>query len=179
MSQAVSSKVGRGSSVRWTGQSLVVALLLLGGAASSAAQGAEEAAMPLPLVDRAISTPAAARLRSGFRAAVRRVREVPQCRALILGLGADPESLFSRLDFRAAPPQSEGAYCRRGVVALTKVGQPVIWVCREFARVKLDEAAMLVIHETLHIAGLRERPSTPDAMSSQEINSLVSSSCGF
>ena len=179
MKQTANSKVERGRSSRLAGKLLAIAVLLVGGAVPCGAQGSARGAMVAPLVDRAIPAPAANRLRSGFETAVRQVREVPKCRALFESLGADPQSLFPRSDFRPATSAFEDSLCRRGAAALTKVGQPVTWVCRGFAMVKSNEAAILVIHETLHFAGLRERPSTPDAMSSHEINSLVASRCGL
>ena len=43
----------------------------------------------------------------------------------------------------------------------------------------VNEAAMLLLHEALHYAGLPERPVHRGAMSSKEISTLVRNRCGL
>ncbi|MCG6947754.1 MAG: hypothetical protein LJE93_02410 [Acidobacteria bacterium] len=42
-----------------------------------------------------------------------------------------------------------------------------------------EQAAMVIIHEALHHAGLSEYPKDPDAMTSRAINGMVSEKCGL
>jgi hypothetical protein len=53
------------------------------------------------------------------------------------------------------------------------------YVCRGYASLSNDFAAMLLVHEALHHAGLTEYPHDRKAMRSHEINVMVSEACGF
>jgi hypothetical protein len=65
------------------------------------------------------------------------------------------------------------------ILAYTKVGGTPTWICRNFARISIESAAVAVIHEALHHAGLEERPHDRLAMSSVEITDMVKDKCGF
>jgi hypothetical protein len=41
-----------------------------------------------------------------------------------------------------------------------------------------DKAALVLLHEALHFAGLTEQPHDPRAMTSSEINDMVKDRCG-
>jgi hypothetical protein len=64
-------------------------------------------------------------------------------------------------------------------LAYTNVGGAPTWVCRHFGRVSTETAAVAVIHEALHHAGLTEWPHDRLAMTSPEITEMVESACGF
>ena len=68
--------------------------------------------------------------------------------------------------------------CRRAA-AYTKVGARSTFICPEFSRISDERAAMFVIHEALHHAGLTENPQDRRGMTSLAINSMVGRSCGF
>jgi hypothetical protein len=117
------------------------------------------------------------RLESGFELAVSRVREVPECRALFTDLGADAlETLRTGLYFPIGSHRKEKAVCGRAV-AYTNVGAAPTFLCRQFAKLSDKRAAMFVIHEALHHAGLPEQPHDRTAMTSREINTMVTNAC--
>lgn len=130
-----------------------------------------------PAIRHGIATAAAIRLRSGFAIALRQVRELPECHALFEPLGSDPERLLGGTDYLAATSDLERSYCSRRAVAMTNVGQAFTWVCRTFSGLTAHQAAVVLIHEALHVGGLPESPHTLKAMTSQEINALVTRSC--
>jgi hypothetical protein len=66
--------------------------------------------------------------------------------------------------------------CRRAC-AVTAVGKRPVKLCRHFAQLSDSHAAMIVIHEALHLAGLTEYPHDPDAMSGVAINRMVTEAC--
>jgi hypothetical protein len=118
------------------------------------------------------------RLVSAFQIAVDRVREVPECREMFTKLGADGEDTITRIYF--APIGIHGARTNvcNGSVAYTFVGGGApTWLCREFSRLTDKEAAMIIIHEALHHAGLTEQPHDPGAMTSRAINRMVTNAC--
>ncbi len=120
-----------------------------------------------------------ARLEAGFELATKRVQEVPECRALFEGLGADAlETLRTGLYFPINSHRKERAVCG-SAVAFTNVGAAPTFLCRDFARLSDERAAMYVIHEALHHAGLTEKPHDQGAMTSREINSMVTTACNF
>ena len=118
-----------------------------------------------------------ARLQAGFDLALEKVREVAACRRLFEELGADPiETLSTGLYFPIGSHRKEKAICGRAV-AYTNVGAAPTFLCREFSRLTAERAAMYVIHEALHHAGLTEKPHDQGAMTSREINRMVTTAC--
>ena len=130
-----------------------------------------------------------ARLEAGFELAVERVREVESCGELFAEFGADGlETLVTGLYFPVDSYRREIETCgRNGAsnsrggenLAFTTVGGAPTFICRHFARVSTETAAVAVIHEALHHAGLTERPHDRLAMSSVEITEMVEVACGF
>jgi hypothetical protein len=120
----------------------------------------------------------ALKLRTGFAVAVGRAKAVPQCAALFEDLGADPVELLGRALYYPAALNRNNPACRNGAQAFTRVGSPITWVCDRFARLDTDKAALVLLHEALHFAGLPEQPHDPQAMTSSEINDLVKDRCG-
>ncbi len=118
-----------------------------------------------------------ARLQAGFNLAVEKVSDVPECRGLFDSLGADAiETLRTGLYFPIASHRKEKAVCGRAV-AYTNVGAAPTFLCRDFSRLSDDRAAMYVIHEALHHAGLTEKPHDQGAMTSRAINTMVANAC--
>ena len=130
-----------------------------------------------------------ARLEAGFELAVERVREVESCGDLFAELGADAiETLTTGLYLPVDSYRREVEVCGRNSatssegaenLAYTTVGGAPTWICRHFARVSTETAAVAVIHEALHHAGLTERPHDRMAMSSIEITRMVKRACEF
>ena len=117
------------------------------------------------------------RLEAGFELALQKVVEVPECRGLFEDLGADPlETLRTGHYFPIASHRKEKAVCGRAV-AYTNVGAAPTFLCRDFARLSDDRAAMYIIHEALHHAGLTEKPHDQGAMTSRAINTMVTNAC--
>mgnify|MGYP000730056590 CR=1 FL=1 len=129
------------------------------------------------------------RLEAGFDLAVKRVRENEACADLFTRLGADGiEMLKTALYLPVHSYRHEVVVCGRNPavnstgarnLSYTKVGGTPTWICRHFSRVSTETAAVAVIHEALHHAGLREWPYDRMAMTSVEITEMVTSACGF
>jgi hypothetical protein len=118
------------------------------------------------------------KLRVGFEIAIQRVTEVPSCNDLFAKLHADPvETLKTGLYFPASPAR-ETSVCRRSM-AQTFVGDAPTWICRRMMSSSDEHAAMVIIHEALHHAGLTEKPRDRKAMSSGAINVMVGKSCNL
>jgi hypothetical protein len=142
-----------------------------------------------PWIHPSMTNRVRAKLESGFEIAVERVRTVPGCSDLFATLGADPiETLKTGLYLPVDSYRREIEACRRDVtrnsriadnLAYTKVGGAPTWICRHFSTVSDEAAAVTVIHEALHHAGLGESPVDREAMSSIEITRMVEDACGF
>jgi hypothetical protein len=118
-----------------------------------------------------------ARLQAGFDLALERVQKIPECSGLFEALSADAlETLRTGLYFPINSHRKEKAVCGRAV-AYTNVGAAPTFLCRDFARLSNDRAAMYVIHEALHHAGLTEKPHDQGAMTSRAINTMVTNAC--
>lgn len=129
------------------------------------------------------------KLEAGFELAVEQVREVETCDDLFARLGRNGvEMLTTSLYLPVDSYRREVEVCGRNArttsrtaenLAYTKVGAAPTWVCRHFARVSEETAAVALIHEALHHAGLTERPADRMAMSSVEITEMVKKACGL
>lgn len=132
-----------------------------------------------PTISSRVSAKNRWKISQAFQVALERVLEVPECRELFAELGADGTDSLGRVVF--LPVGREGArgnVCRRSS-AYTLVGGGPIWVCREFSRLSDTQAAMVIIHEALHHAGLTEYPRDADGMTSRAINHMVMKRCGL
>jgi hypothetical protein len=133
-----------------------------------------------PRIDPGMSDNNRERLVSSFQIAIDRVREVPECRELFSKIGADGVDTIAKTYFAPIGIHGARANVCNGSVAYTFVGgKGPTWLCREFSRLSDKKAAMIIIHEALHHAGLTERPKDPKAMTSAGINRMVSKSCGL
>ncbi len=131
-----------------------------------------------PWVSQRLSAPVADRLAAGYDLAVARLERLPACRALFTGLGSDGFEALSTTLYYPAELRQEHEVCRTAD-AYTVVGAAPTWLCRRFARVTDRRAALLVLHEALHHAGLDEWPHDRSAPSSESINDMVSEACGL
>ena len=98
---------------------------------------------------------------------------------MFASLGADGiEALNATLYFPIDNPIRRRDFCQR-FLTYTYVGASATWVCPDFKRLPVERAALVLIHEALHHAGLTEYPVDPDAMSSLAIDKMVKRNCGF
>lgn len=105
-----------------------------------------------------------------------RVARLRSCAALFSDLGADARETLESVLYLPAPPESEASACRHAL-AHTFVGDSRTWVCRSITEISDSQAAMVIIHEALHHAGLSERGRDRRARTSTDINELVSVRC--
>lgn len=125
--------------------------------------------------------PAAVRekLQSAVQIAVARIEELEECGDLFANLGADGlEMLSSTLYFPARALNRRDGMCRRAA-AYTTIGGKSTFVCPEFSGLSDERAAMYVVHEALHHAGLSEKPLDRRGMTSLQINTMVATKCRF
>lgn len=187
----------------WVRRTVLTAVAVLGLAAMAAAQqgaagaaddGAESTgavtARYAPIVSsatnsvrpnlrRGLPPSVAQRLQRAFAIAARRVSERAACSALFAASGADGvEKLRMSLYYLAAGSHAREV-CGLGADALTSVGSAITWLCPSFSALSNDRAALVLIHEALHAAGLPEWPRDPGAMTSSQINTLVKESCAY
>lgn len=159
-------------------------------AAAVAVGGTLRHDMPIePWIHPAVAPEIRANLEAGLELAAERVREIEACGDLFKRLGTDGlDMLNTSLYFQVDSHLREVRICGRDgavrswgakTLAYTKVGAASTWICRHFARVSTETAAVAVIHEALHHAGLTEWPSDRLAMTSEEITQMVKRACKF
>lgn len=119
-------------------------------------------------------------LSSAFPVAVRQVSERPSCRALFEQLGTDGLLVLGTTIYVRHTAVGNVDLCStRDAVAYTRVGQQTTVLCPAFGRLPIQRAAVVLLHEALHYAGMTERPGHPAALSSGEISGLVESHCAL
>ncbi|MDD5564350.1 MAG: hypothetical protein PHQ91_11605 [Thermoanaerobaculaceae bacterium] len=146
--------------------------------------GAEAAVNPLlaplrrpawsPHIDDSVSPALRFRLVDAYQLALGAVRTRPTCGALFRRLGAVGEESLAHTVYRGG---GEVGACLRPVPAFTCVGCPQTVLCPTFLRLGTSAGATILIHEALHFAGLKERPTHPGEMSAAEITAMVKTSC--
>jgi hypothetical protein len=124
-----------------------------------------------------LSQALARRLDEGIPVAQKRLRDFASCRALFTRLGSDGAAEVAGASYRPASAEQERRYCRRGVEALTNVGGAAVALCRSFAHLSSQQAAIILIHEALHLAGQTEYPQAARAPDSRALTEMVMSSC--
>jgi hypothetical protein len=117
------------------------------------------------------------KLGEAFAVAVERVQEIPQCGGLFVGLEADGVEMLTTTLYMPTHPFDEQSLCQ-SAAAFTWVGGVHTRLCRRFSSLSKERAAMTLIHEALHHAGLTEKPADPEAMTAREIDGMVSDACG-
>jgi len=119
------------------------------------------------------------KLQAAAQIAAERIEEVEECGDLFARLGADGrEILNATLYFPVSAINRRDGICRKAA-AYTNVGAKSTFVCEEFSWLSDERAAMYVIHEALHHAGLSEKPLDRRGMTSLEINTMVGKKCRF
>ncbi len=113
--------------------------------------------------------------------AAERLRESPACRKLFTALGADGFDILAATFYTAPISKAETGSCdRRHASAMTSVGGRRTVLCSpSFGELSRRQAAVTLLHEALHHAGLSEYPREPGAPRSSEINRAVKLSCGL
>ena len=119
------------------------------------------------------------KLQSAVQIAAARIEELEECSDMFASLGADGlEMLNTTLYFPARALNRSDGMCRRAA-AYTTIGGKSTFVCPEFSSLSDDRAAMYVVHEALHHAGLSEKPLDRRGMTSLQINTMVATKCRF
>ena len=119
------------------------------------------------------------KLRAALDLAGRRIREVPECGELFTELGADGIEMLRTTFYFPVLSYKDGMTSCRKAAAFGYVGEAPTYLCSGFSRLSDERAAMVVVHEALHHAGLTEKPRDTNAMTSRAINVMVKKSCGF
>lgn len=183
--EARNSRRHEGSGRIWAslGSRLVTAAVVMALAGAAHAGDLEGSGGPTswkpPRVRRGLHPDAVLKLNQAHGLAARRVESNVSCRALFTELGASGEEKLAEAIYMQAPPEVVERRCLGGAAAAINPGTPLTWVCPAFSSLKVQRAALTLIHEALHSAGMPERPQTPGARSSAEINDLVRDRCGL
>lgn len=160
---------------------VVAAGLVLAGSARSAdlPQAARDARTTRPREQAVLPFGVSLNLRRAYPVALARLVREPACRALFDGLATDGSDALRRTLYY--PPEALGVerVCLCGSNAFTAVGRVQTGLCPRFASLPVERAALVLIHEALHLAGLDESPQTPGGISSTEINDRIADNCGL
>ena len=134
---------------------------------------------PVPRIIGHLKAQARVKLKAAMPLAAKLLREHRSCEALFTNLEADGLELLAKTIYSAPVSKLESRLCRtRRAAALTTVGGVRTILCSPtFERLTIREAALRLLHEALHHAGLPEYPNEPDAMTSSQINRLVRKNC--
>ncbi len=132
-----------------------------------------------PRLNGALPFDVTRKLLGGFPLALERVRELASCRGLFEPLVVSGVERLSTTLYTPENAKRTNDSCDKGAMAYTYVGSPVTHLCAGFGKLSREQAAIVLIHEALHFAGLPEAPSTPDALTSRQINRLVQKACGL
>jgi hypothetical protein len=136
-----------------------------------------ESAARRPVLDLRLSEHVQARFKEALSVALERLRTHPSCRALFARLGADGAAKLNGAFYHPASKGQERMYCRPGVFALTTVGGSAVALCRRFGHLSGQRAAIILIHEALHLAGQTEDPVDTEAPDSIAITRKVMKGC--
>jgi hypothetical protein len=131
----------------------------------------------VPLVIGGLSKSTERKLEAGYRLALDRLRSVDSCRSLFAELGADGVEMLSTTIYLPPASDRQRQICARGFPAFTFIGASQTRICDRFGRLSRHAAAISLVHEALHHAGLGEWPLTADGLTPHQINRLVARSC--
>lgn len=133
-----------------------------------------------PIASASVPVEFQAKLVAGFSLALSRLRDSASCRGLFEQLRADGSVVLATTIYMTSTEERTEQMCvRGGAAAYTWLGQPATYLCPSFAGLPRHLAAMSLLHEALHYAGLPERPVHRGAMSSGEISALVRERCAL
>lgn len=127
-------------------------------------------------VDPELSCRARRKLIASLEIAQVALRREPGCRAMFRELGTDGISVLRSSAFIGASIHDEHAVCRHAN-AFSAVGALWTRLCRSFAFLSDVDGAVVVLHESLHHAGLGEWPSDLNGDRSIAISARVASKC--
>lgn len=119
------------------------------------------------------------RLNEAKSTANNRLTNNADCAQMFTDLGANGANVIANTTYRDG---TNTAKCQSNVDAgaWTEVGGAVVYLCgSQFTNQSPDEAAVIVIHEALHDAGLNENPPDTTAMTSAQISAMVRQKCGL
>jgi len=119
-------------------------------------------------------------LRAAFSRAELELRRNPKCRALFDEFGTDGLRELGRGRYRWAEMSGSGALemCRRrDAAAFTTFGTEQTCLCPGFESLGIGDAAVILVHEAPHYAGMTEWPSDPNGLTSGQINQHVRANC--
>ncbi len=117
------------------------------------------------------------KIEAAFEIAVRRIRDVEACESLFTQLNADGIEMLQTALYFPATAYRETTLCQRAVAATHVGGSPTV-ICRNITGYSDEDAALVLIHEALHHAGLPESPVNRGSNTSKAINHTVGKRCG-
>ena len=131
-----------------------------------------------PKVSDRVSSWLSGRLVSALELAAEHIRNYPSCQALFADRGEEGVETLLASSYHPATQQDERISCGSSA-ALTTIGGRVTQLCHAFASLSQTQAAVILVHEALHHAGMTEYPSDPEGMTSVEISWLVKKRCAL
>jgi len=130
-----------------------------------------------PWIQATMNADIRSKLAAAIPLAAARVESSPECAGLFAELGADGAQVLAGALYFSAPHLHIDQICRRAT-AYAYFGQQPTFLCSSFASLNDENAAMVLIHEALHHAGLPEGPAAPGGMGASAINEMVRKACG-
>ncbi len=131
-----------------------------------------------PWVSEKLPEPVRLKIVLAARLVQQRLSERPACTALFSEIKADGVETLERTFYYPANALMEQRMCWH-TYAFTRVGRRSTWICRRMWQLPLDPFALVLVHEALHQAGLKEWPQTKSATDSRAVNARVAAACGF
>jgi len=131
-----------------------------------------------PWVSSRVPATVRAKLESSFALAARKIQEEPRCRDLFAAFEADGLEMLENTLYYPAELKLERRLCPRAY-AYTLVGGAPTWLCRGFSRLSDQRAAVVLLHEALHHAGVDESHQDREVMTPRAIDRMLSEACGF
>jgi hypothetical protein len=132
-----------------------------------------------PTVSPLVLPKAQRKLGRAYALAAGRLAKQPTCRALFDRLGSNGLAMLEETLYLPASRKSEHTICNHAARAYTYVGSDTTMICGNFQDLPDHKAAVLLIHEALHFAGLNDEKHDPHGPSSKEINKLIERACGL
>ena len=130
-----------------------------------------------PRANSGLTTPVRSKLTRAFRIAIELIVASDSCGQLFAELKSDGVRALQYSIYVPVKRGLETRICEDGAVAYTEVGSSVTRLCPGFARLVDRRAAFTLVHEALHYAGMGEKPSDPDGLTTDQITRLVIRAC--
>ena len=118
-------------------------------------------------------------LNQGKTGANNKLTSLPDCEKMYDDLGANGPTVISSTTYRDGTNTTD---CNNhpGAAAVTQPGSYTVLLCGSvFTNLSSSGAAIVVIHEGLHSAGMTENPPDTTAKTSDQINQMVMANCGL